>query len=126
MRKIKFRAREIKRGEKIGEWRYGYYQFSGFQHIIHEEDGPIRRSYYVDEDTVGQYTALKDKNGKEIYEGDFVSYRHLEDEGVATVEFLDGSFSLDRIPLCNLYESSLGVIGNVFETPSLLTSRDKQ
>jgi uncharacterized phage protein (TIGR01671 family) len=75
-----------------------------------------------------QYTGLKDKNGKEIYEGDIVIYQMLEGtiihdvtEYIEEVHFVDGSFDVDGAPLYVVSEGC-EVIGNIYENPELLQS----
>lgn len=77
---------------------------------------------------VMQYTGLKDKNGKEIYEGDIISYKYYrgfsggEKEIIAKVEFIDGCFGFyEFVGYFNRYDlNESKVIGNIYENPELL------
>lgn len=67
-REIKFRARNNKC------WIYCDAIINGWA-ILNENGGMAK----INPETIGQYTGLHDKNGKEIYEGDIVSKEVFDD-----------------------------------------------
>lgn len=138
MRTIKFRGKRVDNGELV----YGslIYRKNSKDSLVGEcscfivlEDDKVAlrslktmensyefRCVQVIPETVGQFTGLTDKNGKEIYEGDIVSKQDQNDDFSGNVIFENGGFIVDVgyrwIPRWNEIE----VIGNIHDNPELL------
>ena len=132
-REIKFRAWHIKE-QKMCEVDLlrpgdGAFLFSVIPDEPYIEEGinswiypPDDGRYCIfDEFELMQFTGLRDKNGKEIYEGDII--RINLNGFLGTIEFEDGCFMIKRHKInefCLIMEESLTVIGNIYENLELL------
>ena len=131
MREIKFRA-WLKKEKRLIEVSEINFERGILSIPVNEECYSIVKSF--EDIELMQYTGLKDKNGKEIYEGDILKIKYLEEEHYRTT-----TEEYERIDIVNntlfgeilsgYYESvddehkrSIEVIGNIHENPELLES----
>ncbi|ENN2663771.1 hypothetical protein AB9N07_003084 [Listeria innocua] len=129
MREIEFRGKRIDNGE----WVYGnLMQFEDSATFIFADERKgastltyahfiINNMHAIDEKTLGQYTGVKDKNGKKIFEGDICWEEHNECYGV--VKFEEGKFLYVWENIAeDLWEvaDSIEIYGNIHENPELM------
>ncbi|REK54731.1 MAG: hypothetical protein C6W55_10385 [Thermobacillus sp.] len=110
-------------------WVYGYYTKSpqGIARIwspITKDNGEsYLYDYVVDPETVGQSTGLKDKNGKEIYEGDILESNHklFRFEVIWSEDWAMFTVKGGSVEALIRWATYCEVIGNIYENPELLT-----
>ena len=146
-------SREIKfRGQKLNsnEWVYGSlaYFFNNKKNTcimpncyfgtrdfgeqdeqgkpIIEDEMALGGFINVKPETVGQFTGLYDKNGKEIYEGDVIKYtqHHFNtDMTKEKVKVVKWKYDKWGVYETNAGESDIEIIGNIYQNPELITQR---
>lgn len=131
-REIKYRGLktfQIFGGETKRVWIYGFYLKRGTYgdpgpqaHIFVYENG--YEGYRVDSETIGQFTGLCDKDGKEIYEDDIITFNEGQ---IGVVEFFHGCFvvrygnnGVVQQSLYDIRDWHIKILGNRFENPELL------
>lgn len=137
-REIKFRA-WIETGNETDD----YVEPMTIQQMIHSKESTFSLEQLNDLVDFEQFTGLHDKNGREIYEGDIVSFGSVWNNG--DNEDIDEEFHIgvveydphDAVYNVNCEESGehrflfmevvnydgFGVIGNIFENPELLEGK---
>ena len=127
MREIKFRAchkgekiivdvEEIDFMNKVINYIYNDYE-NNRQEIV---------GAYFEDIELMQYTGLKDKSNKEIYEGDILFesfgekyYKVIFENGSFRAEF-DGDFEEHSFDLIDVVAQGYEVVGNIYENPELI------
>lgn len=124
-REIKFRGKRV----DSGEWVYGSLLADLLDRCFIVADQGTWRTYdEVNPETLGQFTGLQDKNGKEIYEGDIL-FKSLPVERTRIVYFENGCFSVENTPtdrtlMFNSFPIGKGerweITGNIYENTELM------
>lgn len=113
MRQIKFRAWD----KEKKEWSSFIVGQVDYSTMITTLNVPENNNLIIQ-----QYTGIKDMNGKEIYEGDIVSFSENDFTWVIEWDYLE----LMQLPGMSFHKnfSWVEVIGNINENPELLENHE--
>jgi uncharacterized phage protein (TIGR01671 family) len=122
MREIKFRAWDKKK-KKMFDWKY-FLDWCDIDHLFGNLGIENKRTNIPDFEVM-QYTGMKDRNGKEIYEGDIY---HQGDKNILyVVEWLDTGLmgkqkGTNSYAGLSYWKDKIEVVGNIWDNPELLES----
>jgi uncharacterized phage protein (TIGR01671 family) len=136
-REIKFRAWDNYSKSFINDDEYligldgKFYRMDFYSGIENYEDGNLIWNE-LDNFTLSQFTGLKDKNGKEIFENDIVCWT-FNDKLKSQIVFHEGCFGhlnltginkehSEFIPINKVRAEYMIVCSNIYQNPELLTA----
>lgn len=129
----KFRGKQC----ETGEWLEGDLMHFGHEVMIlpldadwcdfvPRKDNPFcmpSDEFVVDPETVGQFSTLKDKNGRDIFAGDILAAQGVEEK--LEVRFVRGVFAFlwngdldNEFPTCSPTHEWAEVVGNIYDNPN--------
>ena len=118
MREILFRGKRVDNGEWVEGNDIMHETVVG--HLCLSNVGECWVS--VDPETVGQFTGLRDKNGKQIFEGDILSFETMRGTISFTVYYDEecGVWQPFGDSYCGFDPKDVEVIGNIHDNPEPL------
>lgn len=129
------------RGFDGTKWYYGDLEYNRKTDVarIHTygEDGSYCCQYTVDPDTVGEFTGMRDKHGKKIFEGDVVEvtsirygYEDFKKKMLCEIVYDNDLCCFDfrasdrqRCMCATILDAKIEVIGNIYENTELLNKK---
>lgn len=127
MREILFKAKRVDNGEWVEGllWKKKYNDGNRIFISCFPDKDDNEEVYVVCHETVSQFTGLRDKHGKRIWENDIVKAPIYHDIGC--YPYTETKIVVVKIP--EIYRMSIDgefeVIGNLFDNPELLTAERK-
>lgn len=118
MREIKFRA-YIDTFRPFGDEEKQAHMSDTFTFNDFDGDYFIPEGCYLSNMTIMQYTGLKDKNGKEIYEGDLLMFDYPMEVLFERCCFVVRKKTGNSLLLGHEIEGE--IIGNIYENPELIS-----
>lgn len=110
---------------------------TSYKLVYLEEDNGYRCEMDFDEIELMQSTGIRDKNGKEIFEGDIVKFSDCDDDVYVTPVVWDKNYACFGVSFGGKYPISfdyleefytelkdIEVVGNIYENPELLEGEE--